>query len=331
MYFYFPAVRWKCETPHWWKRQRKKIKLASTLEFFFSFLPLALSSSSNILTALNWRLEQCSQSQNARGWVSAGQGSVDPPGGLRDLLPSDLLLGLLLNFVTSTRNHQACEGLQPVNTSGCPLYYLLIFPPRASFPHEAHPCKSDTFFPSSFLALIWRCRYGHLSLCGQVEALSPFPAEMGFIYRPLLPGLAVAVIVGQVLRVTHLSGDTMIHGSNSIPPTASRCVSACAVWVCGDRLSRFTPVSTPASCLWTGSSCRLNLMSGFVLISIFFAFFKFNFLSGAANVGARRPLINIWFPRGDIDLRGYYASAGDSAKLAMFSVLKISLYEKKSD
>lgn len=57
---------------------------------------------------------------------------------------------------------------------------------------------------------------------------------MGFIYRLLLLGLTAAVIVGQVLRVTHLSGDTMIHGSNSIPRTVSRYVSARAVWVSGD-------------------------------------------------------------------------------------------------
>lgn len=72
-----------------------------------------------------------------------------------------------------------------------------------------------------------------------MEALSPFPAEMGFIYRLLLLGLAAAVIVGQVLRVTHLSGDTMIHGSNSIPRTVSRYVSARAVWVSGDGALEF--------------------------------------------------------------------------------------------
>lgn len=194
----------------------------------------------------------------------------------------------MLNFRWSTSTCREIISLralqQPVNTPSCPNRYLLFFPPP---PDEAHPCKSDYFF-FFFSAPIWRCCYDRLSLCGQVEALSPFPAEMGFIYRPLLLGLTAAVIVGQVLRVTHLSGDTMIHGSNSIPRTVSRYVSARAVWVSGDgdslRALQFQPQVRFAS-------DRIELQIKF---DERFHFFFFNFLHCFYFIlGPRRPLINI--------------------------------------
>lgn len=244
-----------------WKRQRKKNELWSTPEAFFSSCFFCVQQHTNCSEPTAGVME--SNADRRRLGVSRARPRW-PSRWLAWPFPHRLTFGFIAKFcyvLLAEKKSSAWELLQPVNTSSGPLDYLLIFPPS---PHEAHPCKSDTFF-----SLIWRCCSGHLSLCRQVEALSPFPAEIGFIYRPLLLGLTATVIVGQVLRVTHLSGDTMIHGSNSIPPTASWYVSARAVWVSGDRLSQFTRVSTSASWCRTGSSCRLNLMSGFIFFSVF--------------------------------------------------------------
>lgn len=126
-----------------------------------------------------------------------------------------------------------------------------------------------------------------------METFITISSRNGFyIYRPLLLGLTAAVIVGQVLRVTHLSGDTMIHGSNSIPQTASRCV-----FMPSGFLETETLLVHSSFNLSVSASDKIELQikfdEWFHFLFNFFALSLFNFLSGAADVGPCWPLMKM--------------------------------------
>lgn len=207
--------------------------------------------------------------QSTGGWLPVRPGGIDPPGGLCDLLPTHGLLGLLLNFVTSTgRGTISPRALQqPVNTSSCP---LAIPPSSLCRLMKLIPANHKTHFFFLFCpnlkVLLWPSE--SLRAGGGFITIS---SRNGF---HISPAVAWAHCGGNCRSSAESDSSIWGHDDTRIKFHPANCESvcfcACHLGSWRRRLSQSARVSTSASSLRTASSCRSSLMSGFIFFSISF-------------------------------------------------------------